>query len=331
MFARYLMKHTTRITVYLPAEKCTGGVIEAIRPKLRGEVKDVEFLKRLVYNGAIDLCIDGLHNVNQNHVKMIQFMIQSSRGNILVTTQPMEWTPPATAKIYVIQPLRRDQIEHFLIGCYQTFFDHISISHPEYTQACKGYLANVLDESQPQELLKSAQQILSNPMNLTIVALLGAHGKSPDPLHLQEQYYQMMTTEYERTYRGRPFPLIQFSERVYQMRLNDEASLPPYRFPNEITCMEQYEMVRSRQSFDVDGNLKLIYINELTEIFRSCILEKRADREYNVPHTSENSVSEILALLKGFKSEYLGYSESPKCCYGNYTTFSNVCSLQQNV
>jgi HEAT repeat protein len=299
MFARYLMKHTTRITAYLPAEKCSGGVIEAIRSKLLGEVKDIEFLKRLVYNGAIDICIDGLHNVNQNHVKMIQFMIQASRGNILVTTQPMEWTPPATAKIYVIQPLRRDQIEHFLIGCYQTFFDHISISHPEYAQACKGYLANVLDESQPQEVLNSAQQILSNPMNLTMVALLGAHGKSPDPLHLQEQYYQMMATEYERMYRGRPFPLIQFSERVYQMRLNDEASFPSYRFPNEITCMEQYEMVHGRQSFDVDGNLKTEWYFRHEKIIEFFIAQAFLSyRDHRVArHTKEPRFRGVYALL----------------------------------
>jgi UDP-2-acetamido-2,6-beta-L-arabino-hexul-4-ose reductase len=56
---------------------------------------------------------------------------------------------------------------------------------------------------------------------------------------------------------------------------------------------------------DVDGHLKLIYTNELTQIFRSCILEKRMDQEYRVPHTSEKRVSEILELLEGFKADYL--------------------------
>ena len=56
---------------------------------------------------------------------------------------------------------------------------------------------------------------------------------------------------------------------------------------------------------EVDGLMKLIYIDELTEVIRSCILEKRVDLDYMVPHTSENKVSEILALLEGFKSNYL--------------------------
>ncbi len=56
---------------------------------------------------------------------------------------------------------------------------------------------------------------------------------------------------------------------------------------------------------EIDGQLKLIYVHELTEVFRKCILEKRRDQAYNVPHTSEYKVSEILAILKEFKSHYL--------------------------
>ncbi len=63
---------------------------------------------------------------------------------------------------------------------------------------------------------------------------------------------------------------------------------------------------------EVDGLLKLIYINELTEVIRSCILEERVDLDYKVPHTSENKVSEILALLEEFKSDYLGKGIIPR-------------------
>jgi UDP-2-acetamido-2,6-beta-L-arabino-hexul-4-ose reductase len=63
---------------------------------------------------------------------------------------------------------------------------------------------------------------------------------------------------------------------------------------------------------DVDGHLKLIYINELTEIIRSCILERRAGRQYKVPHTAEKKVSEILALLEIFKSDYIDKGLIPR-------------------
>jgi len=254
MFARYLLKHSKRVTVYLPAEKCSKGVIEAIQPKLRGEVKDIKFLRQLIYAGAIDICIDGLNRVNENHAKTIQFMVQSFKGNILVTTQSIDWTAPATAKTYILQPLRRDHIEEFLINCYQIFPEHIVFPRSEYVRACQDYIADMLDEHQPQEVLDSAQRILSNPMNLTMVALLGAYEIEPDLLYLQEQYYQMMVEEYEQIHQDRLFPLVRFSERMYQMRFNDEATLPQHRFPDEIACMERYNMVLSRQSFDAHGN-----------------------------------------------------------------------------
>jgi len=300
MFARYLLKHSKCVTVYLPAEKCSGGVIEAIRPKLRGEVKDIKFLKELIYAGAIDICIDGLHKMNRNHIKMIQFMVQSFRGNLLVTTQPIEWTLPATAKIYVMQPLSCEYIEDFLISRYQTFSLHITTPPSEYTQACENYLAGVLDENQPQEALVTAQRILSNSMNLTVVALLGAYGKEPDLLHLQEQYYKMMVEEYERMYRGRPFPLVQFSERVYQMRLNDEATLPQQRFPNEIACMECYEMVLSRRSSDVYGNPVTEWYFRHDKIVEFFIVQAFLNNRNHrfVRHAKESRFQGVYALMK---------------------------------
>ncbi len=75
---------------------------------------------------------------------------------------------------------------------------------------------------------------------------------------------------------------------------------------NSVIATFSHQLTHGEEpKIDVDGLLKLIYINELTEVFRSCILEKRVDRDYKVPHTSENKVSEILALLEGFKSNYL--------------------------
>ncbi len=57
----------------------------------------------------------------------------------------------------------------------------------------------------------------------------------------------------------------------------------------------------------VDGNLKLIYINELVEEFYQQILKSGTAEfvRYPVPHTSERKVSEVLAILTIFKEDYL--------------------------
>jgi hypothetical protein len=116
MFLRHLVKTSQRIVAYLPAQKCDNGVIEAIYAKLQGQVQDAKFLRNLIYYGAIDICIDGLNEVTADtRAKISQFAESYFRGNIIMTTQPLDWIPPSTAKKYELQPLEREQIQQFLI------------------------------------------------------------------------------------------------------------------------------------------------------------------------------------------------------------------------
>lgn len=112
MFLRWLVKRAQRVMVYLPAKKCVGGVLEAIQAKLHGPAQDPAFLRNLIYSGALDICIDGLNEVSADaRAKITAFVESYFKGNILMSTQPLEWTPPATAKIYILEPLTENQIE----------------------------------------------------------------------------------------------------------------------------------------------------------------------------------------------------------------------------
>lgn len=83
-----------------------------------------------------------------------------------------------------------------------------------------------------------------------------------------------------------------------------------------------------KPEIQVDGELKLIYINELVEEFWKKIVENSGRVEewnsenenekkgkverYEVPHTSVNKVSEILAILERFKTQYFDKGIIPK-------------------
>ncbi|MEO6731745.1 MAG: NAD-dependent epimerase/dehydratase family protein [Ferruginibacter sp.] len=56
---------------------------------------------------------------------------------------------------------------------------------------------------------------------------------------------------------------------------------------------------------DVDGKLKLIYIDELVKVVIDQIKSKNNQALLNVAHTQEITVSEILALLQAYKNQYL--------------------------
>jgi HEAT repeat protein len=258
MFLRHLVKNSPRIVVYLPAQKCDNGVIEAIQAKLHGQAQDAEFLKNLIYSGAIDICIDGLNEVTADtRAKIVHFVESYFRGNIIMTTQPLEWTPPSTATIYTLQPLEPNQIQQFLITRQPRLPKDAKIQGTDYEKACIHYLTDALNPQQPPEELDAAQRTLSNPMDLSLVALMLSQGKTPDLFRLQEQQYKQMAEEFLKEW-GYEFPLKKFSDAVYQMRLNDEKALPAEVFYQELQSLEdeKYKMVVSRQWQDSEGKAK---------------------------------------------------------------------------
>ncbi|NMG07905.1 HEAT repeat domain-containing protein [Brasilonema sp. UFV-L1] len=258
MFLRYLAKTSEQIVVYLPAQKCEKGVIEAIQAKLHGHAQDAEFLKNLIYSGAIDIYIDGLNEVTADtRAKITQFVEFYFRGNIIMTTQPLEWIPPSTAKVYELQPLEGEQIEQFLSLRQLRLPKDAKVQGDKYQQAYKNYLADALKEQQSPEELDAAQKILSNPMDLSLVALMLSQGKQPNLFYLQEEQYNLMAAEYQREW-NQEFPLKKFSEAVYEMRLNEQQALPADEFYQALISLEdeKYKMVVSRQWLDDKGEAK---------------------------------------------------------------------------
>ncbi|MBD2499370.1 HEAT repeat domain-containing protein [Anabaena azotica] len=249
MFLRHLLQNSQRIVVYLPAQKCHKGVIEAIQDKLHGQAQDADFLKNLIYSGAIDICIDGLNEVTaETRAKICQFVESYFRGNIIMTTQPLEWTPPSTAKTYHLQPLEQTQIQEFLLSRQPRLPQDAPIQGADYETACTNYLTQALTTQQPKEELAAARRILSNPMDLTVVALMLAQGQQPDLFRLQQQQYNLMAAEYEKEWKYE-FPLKKFSAAVYEMRMQDKQALPAEEFYQAVTSLEdeKYKMVVSRQ------------------------------------------------------------------------------------
>lgn len=167
-----------------------------------------------------------------------------------MSTQPLEWTPPATAKSYILEPLTESQIEAFLLSRKDSLPD-AQLVGDTYEQTCRHYLTTTLDPQQSPETLAAMRQLLSNPMDLTLVATMLARRETPDLFRLQQQQHRIMAKDYRRT-QLHEFPLPQFAEAVYQMRLKDEDTLSVGEFAEELQCMERHKMAVSR-SLDEGG------------------------------------------------------------------------------
>jgi len=60
-----------------------------------------------------------------------------------------------------------------------------------------------------------------------------------------------------------------------------------------------------------DGTVKLIYVQELTDVIISLIAASSVSGAINIPHTKEVKVSEVLALLESYRNQYLEKGEIP--------------------
>jgi hypothetical protein len=244
VFLRRLVTNSKRIVVYLPAQECAGGVIQAIQNRLHGPAKDTPFLQNLVFTGALDICIDGLNEVAaETRATISAFANSYLRANIIMATQPIEWKAPIASRKLIIQPLTREQVEEFLLLLGTNLAAEPRGGGPAYEQSCRNYLSQVFeaDESIEDEGAASVRRILSNPMDLSVVAEILSRGERPDLLRLLEQQYKIMAADYSWLNHQREFPLAEFSERVYMMKLEGRSSIP--WDVGELECMKQHKMV----------------------------------------------------------------------------------------
>jgi hypothetical protein len=251
---RVLTSKTT--LAYLPARRCMKGVKEAIRTKLQIPSRDKRFLDLLIERGALDIAIDGLNEVSVDTRAAIREFVEYHSGvNVILTTQPIEWEPPANAKLYHLLELeRRKTIRDFLLSRIADLPADATVKGENFRRACEAFLHEQLDQQRPATELKAIKDVLSNPMDLTMVAQIIAQGDKPDLFHLQEQQYQIMEREFQRTHPAERFPLKKFSERVYQLRLSDaETSVPAEEFPAVIPAMEKHKLVVSRETETTDS------------------------------------------------------------------------------
>ncbi|MFZ0282477.1 MAG: NAD-dependent epimerase/dehydratase family protein [Bacteroidales bacterium] len=74
---------------------------------------------------------------------------------------------------------------------------------------------------------------------------------------------------------------------------------------NSVVATFSHQLTHNEEpKIEIDAHLKLIYIGELVELIWKAIKEKDSRVEYRIPYTAEKKVTEILELIKLYKTEY---------------------------
>lgn len=238
-----------RIVAFLPAEDCHAGVMAALEKRLEGPAKDPDFLRDLIYAGAIDLGIDGLNQVPPDtRSKVSDFMSRFVRGNIMVTTQPMEWRAPKLARHYRLEPLVTGKLLAFLQSREPLLPADAKLRGEEFRAACAKYVQEVLEKPETDAAeTKAAREVLSNPLDATVAAEQIAAAQTPDLLDLRAQQYDAMAAEY-RDETGTSFPLAEVSEAAYEIRAAGRELFPAEKFPRELTYLARHRLLVRKQS-----------------------------------------------------------------------------------
>lgn len=306
MFLRYLVKNSRRIVVFLSASRCENGVLEAVSAKLHGPAKDPEFLRNLLYAGSLDICIDGLNEVSaETRGRITAFLERYFKGNIILGTQHLEWMAPSTATTCYLQPLTQKKINSFLKAQIRVQQMDEPIDEQIYLTRCREYIARAFGTQQPREVFDATVRVLSNPMDLSTVAKMLAHGQDPNLFHLEQQQYEFMAKDYRNLHIRRPFPLEKFSEYVYQMRLKQNIVLSQEHFKAELECMERHKIVLARyQAFEGQTSQKVWYFrhDKLMEFFivQAFLGEKNPRPQEHLGDPRFRGVYFLLAMLLPF-------------------------------
>ncbi len=108
----------------------------------------------------------------------------------------------------------------------------------------------------------------------------------------------------------------------------------PFGHPyyNSVVATFSHQVTHNEQpKVDVDARLKLIYIGELVEFVHKAITLQLSASEYKVEHTTEKTVTELLALINGYKSEYMDKGMFPELKNSFETNLFNTFRCYMNI
>ena len=244
-FLRHLVNDQQSLIVFLVASDCGAGVLESIQAKLKGCAGDQNYLRKLIYAGALDIVIDGLNEAPPDtRAGIVDFAKRFPRCNLLLATQPMVWNRPPNCTVYVLQPLNDAQIGEFLISRRTTLSNQATMSDELFAARCTTYIRHELNAPKTPAEREAVRRVLSNPMDLTVLAHVIANERSPNLFELQKQYYDLLADDYANRVPGNlSFPLVRFSEYMYQLRLTNEFVFADDGFTDELAIMEDHKMV----------------------------------------------------------------------------------------
>jgi hypothetical protein len=152
------------------------------------------------------------------------------------------------------------------------------------------------------------ERALSNPMDLTTIALILAQSGTPDLLNLQQTAYLQAAAQYKIDNQGAEFPLTRFSEHVYEQRckaVGKERELIVLREPSfvaECDALSDQRLVLKTMEANPDAEGKEIPVwrfrhDKVLDFFLYVALTNPKTKERVQEHIADTRFRGVYLLL----------------------------------
>jgi hypothetical protein len=186
-----------------------------------------------VFHGGLTVIIDGLNEASQSARNLIvaDFLAQATGGRVAVSTQTKEFWPKPV-RVLELLPLDEIPARQFLV------LQGISEEQAQMVVTTATSMPNECDR-------EAARVVLSNPLDLAVIAEMVKWKITPNLLTLPEQQYKTMATKF-RERENYEFPLARFSDAVYEMVIADRQTIASKGLIRELKVMAEDRMVIDR-------------------------------------------------------------------------------------
>ncbi len=239
------------VITYLRADQCRNGVEAQLTERMNGLARDNDLLRAMIYAGRIFIYIDGYNEVDLATQDAITgFLARYPFANALVASQiPLRGF--STIETFEMVPLNGDSIREFLVSREPVLAENAPVRGDLFDKVAVSFLADVMARPRDDTEKKAFEDILSNPMDLTSVAILLGDGRTPDLFALEAQQLDGIVQRLATT--GQKFRTDALSNALLEQRLQDQENLQKLPFQPEVAALVTGKLAIVRTDADDAG------------------------------------------------------------------------------
>ncbi|MDX8457273.1 hypothetical protein [Mesorhizobium humile] len=241
------------VIAYLRADQCRNGVEAQLEERLNGLARASDLLGAMIYAGRIFIYIDGYNEVDLATQDAITgFLARYPFANILIASQ-ITLRGFSTIETFEMIPLAGEAIRNFLVSRELILTENVPVGGELFEKVAVSFLADIDTRSRDDAEKKAFDDILSNPMDLTSVAILLGDGRTPDLFALEAQQLEGIVQKLAAT--GQKFRTEAFSKALLDQRLQDQEDLQKLPFRPEVAALVTGKMAIVRTDADDAGSV----------------------------------------------------------------------------